>query len=335
MLIFVSCQTLTNSIGRTREIMVVSGSEEVFDSLSQAIQMTYYTPRREDKYQFIRVDAEKLPKILKFHMIILADPLPGTEVGEVISNLLSPKAESIVRHDRFGVFQTRNQWATHQKIMIVTAWDDSMLLKGIAMNKRRIRKLVNNHFYERIAAETFAVGEDKNKEEYLLKRYNYRIRIPTGYLLEEKFSDKGFIYLHRHNPDRSIFISKVQKPESLTIDWLLDQRDLLTLLYYEGDFAYRDLCFGGWTEINGKDVFKIYGVWQNDSIGAGGPFVTICYPEADYCYLVDGIVFAPGKKKITYLTSVEAIVSSFIHLDTYDQSAIIPFIGGVSWVTQN
>lgn len=323
LLFFLFCQSLPNSIGRTREIMIVTESHQVFDSLSLAIQITYHTPRTEQKFKFIEAGVAKLSKILNFHIIILADPLDKSEVGLAISDLLSPDAEGFVQKQGFGVFQTENQWAKDQTIIIIAATNDSNLIGGISQNKFRIRQLVNDHFYKRIAHETFGIGEDKKLEDYLVKTYHYQIKIPEGYHLEEKYQKDNFIYFHRHNPDRSIFITRVKRKDAITIDWLLDQRDLITLLYYEKDYAYRDLCFGGWTKLNGRRVFKIYGVWQNDSIGAGGPFVMVCYPNKDYCYLVDGMVFVPGKEKITYLTSIEAIVSSFVSLDTHTPSAKI------------
>jgi len=45
----------------------------------------------------------------------------------------------------------------------------------------------------------------------------------------------------------------------------------------------------------------------------GGPFISLCIraPVLNRNYLIDGLLFAPGKKKWIYLAELEAIVESF------------------------
>ena len=317
------CQSLNDAIGLTKEIMVVTESEEVFNSLERAIQMVYHLPRREKKYHIIQIGPDRFKDILKFHLIIIAEPLNRGEIGRIIETLLAPDAEEIIKRDSFGIFITKDQWAKSQEVVVITGLDDSSLLSGIRRASFRIRALINEHYFNRIGRATFFGGEDEDLERYLFENYSIRIRIPKGYRLEERYRKDNFIYLHRHAPDRIVFIAKILRKDSITIDWILNQRDILTLLYYDGDYTYRDLCFGGWTEINDREVFKVYGVWQNESLAIGGPFVSILYPGPDWCYLIDGMVYAPGENKLPYLNSLEFIVSSFQRLDTVKPSTII------------
>ncbi|RKX71208.1 hypothetical protein DRP53_02355 [candidate division WOR-3 bacterium] len=323
LLFLLTCGRLPPSIGLTSEIAIVTDSDRVFDTLSQAIQITYRTPRREEKYRFLRVELAKLTQILRFHLIILADPIQRSEVGTFIQELLAPDAEAKVTKEGFGIFRIKDQWAEGQEILIITGSNDSALLSGINLAEQRIRSIINEHYFNRISNETFSIGEDEKLAQYLEQNYAVHLRIPEGYRLEERYREDGFIYLHRHDPDRVIFITKVRREDSITIDWLLDERDILTLLYYEGDYAYRDLCFGGWSERSGRRFFKIYGVWQNDSLGVGGPFVLYCFPYSGVCYLIDGMIYAPGERKLSYLTSLEAIITTFQPLDTLSSTTKI------------
>ena len=123
------CQReLPTSVGRTQKIVVVTESDVVFDSLSKAIQITYHTPRLEKKFQFLRIDIEKLDKILRFHLIVLINPLNETETGKFIGKLLSPDAEKLIFDEGFSIFQTVDQWAKIQKVIIISARDDTNLI---------------------------------------------------------------------------------------------------------------------------------------------------------------------------------------------------------------
>ena len=56
---------------------------------------------------------------------------------------------------------------------------------------------------------------------------------------------------------------------------------------------------------------RLKGVWQNDSLVAGGPFLSYYLKDNDTLYIIDGILFNPGERKSDYLTQIEVIMNSF------------------------
>ena len=56
---------------------------------------------------------------------------------------------------------------------------------------------------------------------------------------------------------------------------------------------------------------RLNGVWQNDSLVAGGPFLSYFLTQNDTLYVIDGMLFHPGERKSDYLTKIEVIMNSF------------------------
>ena len=91
----------------------------------------------------------------------------------------------------------------------------------------------------------------------------------------------------------------------------MEKRDLLTKKYYNGDYILNDLVNSEEIEFKNMRGLKLKGVWQNDSLVAGGPFVSYFLIDRDTLYVIDAVLFNPGKRKSDYFTTLEVIMNSF------------------------
>ena len=91
----------------------------------------------------------------------------------------------------------------------------------------------------------------------------------------------------------------------------LAKRDYLTARYYDGDYILQELTTAEPIEFANMRGIRLRGVWQNDSLVAGGPFLSYFLESGDSLYVIDGIVFNPGERKTDHLTTIEVIMNSF------------------------
>jgi hypothetical protein len=108
-----------------------------------------------------------------------------------------------------------------------------------------------------------------------------------------------------------IFFYKRPYTSQLTGDYALSKRDSLTRTYYKGDYILRDLTTAEEIEFKNMRGIRLRGVWQNDSLVAGGPFLSYFLMKDDSLYVLDGLLFNPGERKTDYFTMVEVILNSF------------------------
>jgi hypothetical protein len=65
-------------------------------------------------------------------------------------------------------------------------------------------------------------------------------------------------------------------------------------------------------EFLGVPGLRLRGVWQNQRQVIGGPFVLYAFNYQERFFILDGMVFNPGQKKLSSLFQVEAIIRTFV-----------------------
>jgi len=99
--------------------------------------------------------------------------------------------------------------------------------------------------------------------------------------------------------------------EELNDSLVINKRNALTKKYYNGDYILNELTTIENIEFQNMNGVKLKGMWQNDSLVAGGPFLSYFLTSNDTLYIIDGMLFNPGERKSDYLTKIEVIMNSF------------------------
>ncbi|HDQ99585.1 MAG TPA: DUF4837 family protein, partial [candidate division WOR-3 bacterium] len=85
----------------------------------------------------------------------------------------------------------------------------------------------------------------------------------------------------------------------------------LAARYYDGDFILDSLRESGFIEFLGDSCLRVTGIWQNRAAGIGGPFVSYALHYQGRFFLLDGLVYNPGRKKLDGLLQAEAVMRTF------------------------
>jgi hypothetical protein len=148
-----------------------------------------------------------------------------------------------------------------------------------------------------------------------LHRFGWELDVPVGWMIDSTYKKENFISIHTHYPDRSIFLYREKSTDILSDSMVIRKRDGLTKKYYNGDYVFKELTTVEPVEFRDMRGLRIRGVWQNDSLVAGGPFLSYFLKKSDSLYIVDGILFLPGERKTDYIMGLEVMMNSFQRIE--------------------
>jgi hypothetical protein len=174
---------------------------------------------------------------------------------------------------------------------------------------RLINRTLEENYYQRVKKTYYDAGISSKMKDNL-KKYGMTIDINQAWLIDSTHQEDNFIFIHTHFPDRSIFFYKEIMTAELNGEFAIAKRDSLTAQYYNGDYILKELVSVEPIEFADLRGIRLKGVWQNDSLIAGGPFLSYLLSDGDTLYVIDGIVFNPGERKTDYLTKIEVIMNS-------------------------
>ncbi|MBE0432150.1 DUF4837 family protein [candidate division WOR-3 bacterium] len=300
------CVRLKRSIGKSNELLVVASELEP-DLVVEAIQLYNYVPQKEGIFSFIFVSDTALDAYQYYHAILLC----GTLEDEFVRTLLNREARMQIEKDTFSLFRKSDIWASGQLTMILAVRDASHIETALAKYGRLIAQTLENHYYQRVKQNYYA-GGISSKMKDRLRRHGITLDINEAWLIDTTHQDENFIYVHTHFPDRSIFFYKEATGRPVDGERALAKRDSLARRYYAGDYILKELTIVEPIEFAGLKGIRLKGVWQNDSLVAGGPFLSYFLSDTstDTLYVIDGMVFNPGERKSDQLTKIEVIMNS-------------------------
>lgn len=307
-LIKTSCSPqLPTSIGRIREIVIITPYHNLIDSVMKKIlQRDIYTPQPEPEFLIRNEPISRLEVALAFHFVFIV----GTINDVPIRQIIGAEYEK-VKKDTFRLLALAEPWAKNQKVLIFVAQDESLLVFGLNRYAERIRYTFQQYALEQIKRVSYDRGFNKRLKQKTLTKYGFSFDLPYGFKLVDKYEFDKFIYFVTHNPDRSIFCYKEVGIKPLIKDNLLALRDSLTAQFYEGDFVVKELAQVDTVRFLDVLALKIKGVWQNNQLNAGGPFVSYCFNYENNFYYIDGMVFNPGKHKLDNQNQMDVILQTF------------------------
>jgi hypothetical protein len=294
-------------IGPLREVTVVSTHwEAVSGTISSILQQPVLTPQPEPEFRVRVGSLDKFETYSRFRLLLFI----GTRQDTLLRRMLGRRLDSLAAGD-YGLFKVPNPWAKGQFALIFAARDSATLVPGLEAYAARIRQTLRDLLMVQMAQAVYYEGSDKGLSDSITRRQSFTLDVPKRWLLADGGSDSGFLYIHGHSPDRSVFIYWQDSSRALGVDSLLALRDRLTGRYYDGDSIERGYSQSESVPFLARPALRVTGVWQNDRLVLGGPFVSYAFNYQDRFYLVDGMVFNPGRSKLNALAEVEAVVRTF------------------------
>lgn len=296
---------MPQSVGRARDVVVISS--EIDSSLITAnLQIYRYVPQREPTFIFIYGSDAMLKNLKHFHSIFLY----GSLKEDFIYELLDEDARSATLNDTFSLFKVQNLWAKNQNVVILAVSEPSFIPVAIKKNQKMIINILEDIYYQKVKSSFYKKKMNK-KVKSILQIMGWKMDVPVGWMIDSTYKNENFISVHTHYPDRSIFLYKEKNIFPLNDSLVIEKRDSLTKKYYNGDYIFKELTNTEPIEFKDMEGIRITGVWQNDSLVAGGPFISYFLTKGDSLYIIDGILFLPGERKTDYLTTLEVMMNSF------------------------
>ncbi len=297
-LFFIACvEHLPESTGRARDIYVFSRFS-IKTSLKNMLRSLRYTPQPENEINLRFKDFEHFKGFMQSHTIILI--LYPTD--SLVSLLLGGKKK--------GLYFIKEAFAKEQLIILVSASTSEEAKRILEYKKEEIKSIFRRRLRKRLFDYTFLNGRNK-KLEKTIRQAGFSLMIPRSF--NPGLFKRNFIYIHAHEPDRMIFIARIKGETSILQNplRLVFLRDSLTNLYYNGDYIFGEYIKIDEDTLNSIKCIVLRGLWQNDSLYVGGPFTTFAFVKDRTTYIIDGAVFAPAKKKLSYILELESIISTF------------------------
>jgi len=301
----VQCAKLPGSVGKSRDVVVV-GSLLDTTFIINNLQIYNYMPQKEPTFIFIFVPDTMLKNVKQFHSLFLC----GSLKDEFINTLLNLEAREATKKDTFLLFKINDLWAKDQTVTILAVSEPHYLLSGILKYKRIIAKILEENYYRKIKKQYYEKGIDRRMKK-TLAHFGIEMDFPENWMIDSTNKSENFIFIHTHYPDRSIFFYREKRTGELDDSLAIKKRNEITKKFYNGDYILKDLTIAEKIVFQGMSGLKLKGVWQNDSLVAGGPFLTYFFNKNDSLYIIDGILFLPGERKTDYFTTLEVIMNSF------------------------
>ncbi len=297
----------TPAVGRLREVTVVSNDwGAVEEAVREVLQQQIRTPQPEPEFLIRTLTLNQFEVFSGFRTLLII----GTTEDTIIRTMLGERLDSLPGGEH-GMFRVPNVWADHQEVVILVAREPGELEPAVRAYAERLRSTVREAVLKHIARAAYGRGRIKRAEDSLLNQYAFSLDIPKGWHLRQEHADSGFVYLFGHHPDRGLFVYWAEGEQELLPESIPVLRDRLTRLYYDGDVIEPGYLGLDSIQFLGQPAVRIQGVWQNEESAIGGPFVTYAFNYMGRFFMVDGLVFNPGRKKLDQLFQVEAMVSTF------------------------
>lgn len=307
-LLVISCSPpLPTTIGGLRDIILLTDHKEEIETIVKEILQRYiYTVQPEEEFIVRYRPLSRLPDFVRFRFLFIV----GTIDEEAIQTILDVHTKKI-EMDTMGLYAFADLWVENQKVLVFAVKAKEFLHSGLNRYGPRIRKTFQDYLLNHMTKITYEQGYDKKLTQLLSNKYQFNLKVPKRFRIITKYENENFLYLVSHNPDRSIFIHTSHEILNLTPEILISLRDSLTAKYYEGDFVYKPYTRAETTLFNNIWAIKLIGVWQNNKLTAGGPFISYGFNYNNRFYFIDGMVFHPGKKKLDNLNQLNAILHTF------------------------
>jgi hypothetical protein len=301
------CRHRTPAVGPLREVTIVSDHwGAVEGTLRGILQQKLATPQPEAEFELRVFGLGDFRTWSLFRTILVV----GTSGDSVIRGVLKARADSLPDGE-FGLFRVPNPWAASQELMVFVAKSDTLLAAGLARYAERIRNNCRLAVLGHSARAVYHRGLNQAATDSLRDEFAFSVDVPKSWWLNQEHADSGFVFLYGHHPDRNVFVHWQEGELSLEPGPMFALRNRLAGRYYNGDFVLDSLRGAEFIEFFGDSCLRLSGIWQNPVDAIGGPFVSYALNFQGRFFLVDALVFNPGRRKLDGLFQAEAVLRTF------------------------
>ncbi|MBB4080002.1 hypothetical protein GGR28_002629 [Lewinella aquimaris] len=326
-------QPTPSAFGQINSLVVVADSSTwkagVADSVAYFFEAPYIIlPQPEPIFdvRFItpeRVVAEPTWGQLR-NYVVLAD-LSDTDspTTQMVLNDLSDDKIQQVRTDGYGTAVAKNKWATGQQLVYIMGKNHDALLTGFGKVYPGVVKRIKEGEDERMRVTTYFEGINRRLGDTIRQLSGASLDIPGGYVRVPLDTD-DVVWLRKEVQGASLNIMVTKVPyedkRQLSKEGLKEIRDRIGKEYVSSttENTYMRIndtdlpMFTEATELNGAFAIEGRGIWEIENDFLAGPFVSyLLNDEAeDELVLVDGFVYAPGRRKRDLMEEVVQIIRS-------------------------
>ena len=306
------------AIGGGDVIMVLSEDEnwEIAEPiLTGSLGRIVRTPQNESLYEFVRITPDQLEANLKIkNLVILTRLEVHSEISGQVRSMLPDSTLNRIRESQTGIYLRANAYAAGQALMIVAAKNPPDLRNRLRENQDAIFNFFENKFLEREEAFVYRSGEQREMAEGYYEKYGWYLRMMHTFVEIVDNPAQQFVWWGRDLPIRWLTISWMDPVDTLDLQasaHVLLERTYGTLL---SDVQLnRDYLLEEEVWFKEYSAYRLSGLWESKEEVKGGPFAGYVFyePEKDRIYFLNGLVFAPDRRKVPYIRQLETIMHSF------------------------
>ncbi len=316
LLVLVGCQRhMHYAAGKEDEVFVVADPgtwRAVEERLRESLEREILIVHHEQIFHLIWTDPDEFTRRSARKNLLIVGQMSGQRSSKLIQEILPPSSLESAVEKGAGVFVIENLYREGQTVIVVVGTNSEIIRKTLEKSSDVIFQTLRDRTKERIKSRMFS-NLNSRLVKNMEKKYGWLLKLPSQYKLTRE--EGSFVRFARHYPDRLIAVYW-EDGEELEGRECLEKREWFGRVFYDGDTILEDMTKVRNVEVDGRRATRIVGVWQNEGYVMGGAFITYCIhdPELGRNYIIDGLVFSPGRDKWVYLTELEGIVESF-HLE--------------------
>jgi len=316
------CQLKPITIGSNNKVLVLADSTlwgHIEQDVRNAVEKEVYTPQLEKIFTIILREPGKFGDLKRFpHLLFIGTLNQKGTTKDILEGMLDETARRKIEQDSSFIFRRRDAWSKGQLLVVLVSKDLETLKGHLQKDKDLIFKLFDDHANEIVMQQMYRLNEQKDIEKQLMQEHGWSVRVQHDFFVAIDSSEARFVWLRRMGPQREFFVywEPVDDPSKLSKEWMMQKRDSLSKVYFEGDYIFQDSSIkvkSKTIDFNGRYAIQLDGVWQNEKNIVGGPFRSFgFYNKSDgRLYLVDCSIVAPGERKWPYMRQVEAMARTF------------------------
>ena len=254
--------------------------------------------------------------------VVLADlsdqDSPTTQM--VLQDLSDEKIQQ-VRSEGFGTAVAKNKWATGQQLVYILGKNHNELLTGMSNVYPGVVRRLQQGEDERMRVTTYFEGVNRRLGDTVQQLAGANLEIPGGYVRVPLDAD-SVVWLRKEVQGASLNIMVTKVPyrsqAQLSKEGLKEIRNRIGREYVSSttNDTYMQIndtdlpLFTEPTELNGTYAIEGRGIWEIENDFLAGPFVSYLLNDttSNELVLVDGFVYAPGRKKRDLMEEVVQVI---------------------------
>ena len=324
-------QPTPSAFGQINGLVVVADSSTweagVGDSVAYFFEAPYIIlPQPEPIFdvRFIepeRVAAEPAWGQLRNYLVLADLSDESSPTTEMVMHDLTDEKLQQVRSEGFGTAVAKNKWATGQQLIYVIGRNQNELLTGLSSVYPGIVRRLQQGEDERMRVTTYFSGTNRRLGDTIRQLTGANLDIPGGYIRVPLDTDE-VVWLRKEVQGASLNIMVTSAPYEnqgqLTKEGLKEIRDRIGKEYVSSttDNTWMKIndtdlpLFAESMELNGAYAIEGRGIWEIENDFLAGPFVSYLLNDTvdNELVLVDGFVYAPGRKKRDLMEEVVQVI---------------------------